>query len=89
MRVYVLKTSIEDKFSVYLYDEGIVRFTSEEYELANFNNHFIHLTNYCINKKNQNNQSKETNNLIFNFAYLKQYFQEEDFEDRIMGQIKK
>lgn len=55
MRVYVLKTCIENKFSVYLYDEGIVRFSSEEYELANFNNHFIHLTNYSINKKNQNN----------------------------------
>lgn len=38
MRVYVLITNIEDKFSVYVYDEGIVRFTTEEYQLANFNN---------------------------------------------------
>lgn len=59
MRVYVLITNIKDKFCVYMYDEGIVRFSSEEYELSKFTNQYIHLTNYSINKKHKNNQNKD------------------------------
>lgn len=53
IRLYVLVTSV-DPLRVYLYDEGIVRFATIEYEKptsSNIDNTYIHLTNYSINKK--------------------------------------
>ena len=40
----------------YLFEEGLVRFCTENYEApnqGNANNHFIHLTNSAINKLNK------------------------------------
>ncbi len=44
-----------DPLKIYLYDEGIARFATENYTIPNRNNFkcsFQHLTNYAINKKN-------------------------------------
>lgn len=41
----------------FLYDEGIVRFCTEDYQKAeqsNFKNLYKHLTNSCINKYSKN-----------------------------------
>ncbi len=52
LRMYVLVTSF-DPLRIYLYEEGIVRFCSEKYNLDKpLKNKFMHLTNYSINKKN-------------------------------------
>ena len=40
-----------------MHDEGLARFASEKYKLKAFNNPFIHLTNYAINKDNENFKS--------------------------------
>jgi tubulin polyglutamylase TTLL4 len=39
---------------VYLYNDGLVRFATEPYNLdaKNMNAKFVHLTNFSINKKN-------------------------------------
>jgi hypothetical protein len=37
-----------------MHREGLGRFASEKYKLKAFNNPFIHLTNYAINKDNEN-----------------------------------
>jgi len=37
-----------------MHNEGLGRFASEKYKLKAFNNPFIHLTNYAINKDNSN-----------------------------------
>lgn len=38
-----------------MYDEGLARFASETYSSKiNKNNRYMHLTNYSINKKNDN-----------------------------------
>jgi len=37
-----------------MHREGLARFASEKYKLKAFNNPFIHLTNYAINKDNEN-----------------------------------
>jgi len=37
-----------------MFKEGLARFASEKYKLKAFNNPFIHLTNYAINKDNAN-----------------------------------
>jgi len=53
LRVYVLVTSF-CPLKVYIYNDGLVRFATEPYnlDLKNINQKFIHLTNFSINKKN-------------------------------------
>jgi tubulin polyglutamylase TTLL5 len=53
IRIYVLITSM-DPWRIYIYNEGLARFASEEYDSSNIKtNKFAHLTNYSINKKNE------------------------------------
>ena len=54
LRIYVLITSC-DPLKVFLYNEGLGRFATENYEQStakdpNYENLFVHLTNYAINK---------------------------------------
>jgi len=55
LRIYVVVTCY-DPLRVYVYREGLVRFASERYEVGKFSdtNQYSHLTNYSINKKNEN-----------------------------------
>ncbi|OMJ83252.1 hypothetical protein SteCoe_15839 [Stentor coeruleus] len=53
IRLYVCVTSFEP-LRVYLYEEGLTRFASEKYVNEFKDNKFIHLTNYSVNKKNEN-----------------------------------
>ncbi|CAI2360093.1 unnamed protein product [Moneuplotes crassus] len=56
IRLYVFVTSV-DPLRIYLFDEGLVRFATEEYQAPteeNMKNIYIHLTNYSLNKKNKN-----------------------------------
>lgn len=52
LRIYVVVTCY-DPLRVYVYKEGLARFASEPYN-ASKNNKYAHLTNYSINKKNEN-----------------------------------
>ena len=53
LRLYVLVTNF-DPLKIYVYNEGLVRFASEPYNLSNIKqNVFAHLTNYSINKKSE------------------------------------
>ena len=47
---------------IYLYYNGLVRFASEEYQQGNYDNIYIHLTNYSINKNNENYKSNQKSN---------------------------
>jgi hypothetical protein len=59
--VYVLVTSF-DPLRVYVYKEGLTRFATEEYTTStNKKSRFIHLTNYSVNKKNENWKANEQN----------------------------
>ena len=53
LRVYVLVTQF-NPLKVYIYNEGLVRFATEKYNLdpKQLGQKFIHLTNFSINKKN-------------------------------------
>ena len=53
-RIYVLVTSW-DPLKIFIYNEGMVRFATEEWDIqtaTNYDNLFMHLTNYAINKEN-------------------------------------
>jgi hypothetical protein len=41
--------------TIYIYEDGLVRFATAKYSLdpEGFDNKFAHLTNYSINKKNE------------------------------------
>jgi hypothetical protein len=53
LRLYVLVTSF-DPLKIYIYNEGLVRFASEPYNVQNIKqNVYAHLTNYSINKKSE------------------------------------
>jgi hypothetical protein len=54
-RIYVLVTCI-DPLRIYIYKDGLARFATEEYDphFHYYDNLFIHLTNYAINKNNEN-----------------------------------
>ena len=43
-----------DPLKIYIYNEGLVRFASEPYQAGLKGSKFSHLTNYSINKKNEN-----------------------------------
>ena len=55
LRVYVCVTSY-DPLRVYLYQDGLVRFATEQYKInkRNLKKRFIHLTNFSVNKKSKN-----------------------------------
>jgi tubulin polyglutamylase TTLL5 len=54
LRIYVVVTCI-NPLKIYVYKEGLARFASEKYSSTlSKNNKFQHLTNYSINKKNNN-----------------------------------
>ena len=51
LRIYVLIASYTP-LRIYLYQNGLVRFATENYIKGDFENVFVHLTNYSINKNN-------------------------------------
>jgi len=54
-RIYVLITSVIDPMCIFLFNDGLVRLASEKYSSsAKENDAYVHLTNYSLNKKNEN-----------------------------------
>jgi len=50
MRIYALIPDGMRPMNLYLYKEGLVRFSTERYDTKNLQNLFVHLTNSSINK---------------------------------------
>lgn len=56
LRLYCVVTSVKP-LRIYLFQDGLVRLCTEEYvkpTKANINNVYMHLTNYAVNKHNEN-----------------------------------
>ncbi|KAH8418381.1 hypothetical protein KR222_006286, partial [Zaprionus bogoriensis] len=63
LRVYTLVTSV-DPLRIFVYNEGLARFATHKYmppALGNSNNVYMHLTNYCVNRRNSNYNSGQGN----------------------------
>lgn len=74
MRIYVLITQMRP-LKLHLFQEGIVRFSSERYNTACLGNLFSHLTNSSINKYAATNISDgHGSGLKWSFAQLRSYF---------------
>jgi len=60
LRLYVIMTNV-DPIKLYIYDDGLVRFATRQYSASeeNLNDKFIHLTNYSVNKGNQDFEYNE------------------------------
>lgn len=59
LRLYVLVPSFHP-LTIYVYREGLTRFSTDKYSLNNLDNHFAHLTNSSINKLGPNySETKE------------------------------
>jgi tubulin polyglutamylase TTLL2 len=88
MRIYVLITQMRP-LKVYLYKEGIVRFSSERYNTDCLQNVFSHLTNSSINKYAATNISDgHGTGLKWSFAQLRSYFSKSGYDyDMMWAQI--
>ncbi len=54
-RIYVLVTAVIEPLTVFIYQDGLVRLASEKYNVSrNIQDNYVHLTNYSLNKKNNN-----------------------------------
>ena len=54
-RIYVLMTTAISPMQLFLYEDGLVRLASEKYDPSKgIEDHFVHLTNYSLNKDNSN-----------------------------------
>jgi len=73
-RIYILVTG-HDPLKAYIFNEGLVRISSEEYDLDlnDLNNLFKHLTNTSINKKKKNYKYE---NLVMSIKESKKYLEQ-------------
>lgn len=91
LRIYVLITSIHP-LRIYMYQEGLVRFATAKYDPTDFSskcNRFIHLTNYSVNKNNENfiantNSNQDNTGSKWSLSALKSYFQSQNINTDII-----
>lgn len=62
LRIYVAITSV-NPLRLYIYDEGLVRFATDKYDVSDHKNVYSHLTNYSINKNNKERFIHNSNSL--------------------------
>ena len=91
LRLYVLISSV---FPVvgYLNQEGLARFCTEDYAFpsnSNINNHYMHLTNYSLNKMSPNYKHNEETEEIHDGSKMTMASLWKLFEKEGHGQDKK
>ena len=94
LRIYLLITGY-CPLKIYLFENGLTRFCSEEYDLnpEKMNNSYIHLTNYSINKNSSNFEANNSVNEEFGDKWtlytLKKYFEKNNLNfDEVWRKIK-
>lgn len=84
MRIYVLITQMRP-LKLYLFKEGIVRFSSERYNTNTLGNLFSHLTNSSINKYAATNITDgHGSGLKWSFAQLRSYLSQCGYDYEVL-----
>ena len=69
---------------MYLYDEGLVRFATEEYREEDLDNRFVHLTNFAVNKEKREDveldQDGVEGSVKWSLASLRTYFKRQGLD---------
>ena len=94
LRLYLLITGYAP-LKIYLFNDGLARFCSEEYDLnpEKMNDRYIHLTNYSINKTSLNFEQNDSVNDEFGEKWtlftLKNYFKKNGLNfDKVWEKIR-
>ena len=86
IRLYVAVPSFHP-LTIYLYQEGIVRFSTEKYDLSALNNVFSHLTNTSINKHGPQYQADKERvgpGCKWTLTQLRYYLHQNNYDDRLV-----
>eukprot|EP00817_Percolomonadidae_sp_ATCC50343_P002485 CAMPEP_0117425744 /NCGR_PEP_ID=MMETSP0758-20121206/5988_1 /TAXON_ID=63605 /ORGANISM="Percolomonas cosmopolitus, Strain AE-1 (ATCC 50343)" /LENGTH=785 /DNA_ID=CAMNT_0005210479 /DNA_START=303 /DNA_END=2657 /DNA_ORIENTATION=- len=84
MRIYVLVTCF-DPLKIYIFNDGLVRFATEDYKRNN-TNRFACLTNYSVNKKSDKyisnvHESEDDEGSKWSLCALRRWFREHNISD--------
>ena len=83
LRVYVAVTSY-DPLKIYIYNEGLLRFATSKYDLANIKDSFGHLTNFSVNKRSENfkkaGASDDDDSSKWTLHAMKRYFESQGWD---------
>ena len=91
MRIYALVTSVRP-LKLYLYREGLVRFSTERYDKSQLKNQFSHLTNSSINKyaHGAGQEGAQVHDNKWTMEQLKYYFRDSSLQfDLMWAQIER
>lgn len=86
LRLYAIVTSFHP-FQLYIYHEGLVRFSTERFDLSSLDNRFSHLTNTSINKTGpQYSAEKESigTGCKWTLGKLRHYLHKHSIDDRLL-----
>lgn len=86
LRLYAIVTSFHP-FRLYIYHEGLVRFSTERFDLSSLDNRFSHLTNTSINKTGPQYMAEKESIGIgckWTLTKLRHYFHKHNVDDRFL-----
>lgn len=86
LRLYAIVTSFHP-FRLYIYHEGLVRFSTERFDLSSLDNRFSHLTNTSINKTGPQYMAEKESIGIgckWTLSKLRHYFHKHNVDDRLL-----
>lgn len=86
LRLYAIVTSFHP-FQLYIYHEGLVRFSTEKFDLSSLDNRFSHLTNTSINKTGPQYLAEKESIGIgckWTLSKLRHYLHKHSIDDRLL-----
>eukprot|EP00347_Sterkiella_histriomuscorum_P022577 403337958 len=79
IRVYGMLTSVYGNLKGYFYEDGYLRTSSKEFQVGNFTNKYIHLTNDAIQKKSDDYGKFENGNKL-SYSEFQKYLDSPEFQ---------
>ncbi|XP_077977176.1 uncharacterized protein LOC144432771 [Glandiceps talaboti] len=88
LRIYVIVLCFHP-LSIYIYKEGLVRFSTEKFDLTTLDNRFSHLTNTSINKLSPSyttDKERVGPGCKWTLTNLRNYFHQQNIDDSLLWQ---